>query len=313
MRLIRGLGLHLVDFVKSARSPTASRVRHARVVAAALILFAVASGRTAAESPDAPQQVAPAVPATVYVFRAMGGKFITPEMDKLAARIEAQGFAVSVFNYTGWVRPAKEAIKRYRGEGAKTPIIAIGHSAGGDSAIRFALWLNKAGVPVDLVITLDPTRIANRVPANVERFINIYNSSHALGGGDPSPAPDFRGSFASIDLRNYSDIWHLYMPRMAGLQDQILNKIIEVAAQPSAAIGPTIPIEYTLPPDEPFELWDCGVAVVVDEGETPGTVAAQFGVPEWAVVEINQIPADRPLASGQQLVVPRHLDAASTN
>lgn len=250
-------------------------------------------------------------PATVYVFRAIGGKFVSREMDDLAARIEACGFEVGVYNYTGWMRPSKQAVARYRSETVKSPIIAVGWSAGGDSAIRFALGLKRAGVPVDLIITLDPTRIANRVPANVGRFINIYNSAHAFGGGDPSPAADYKGHFASVDLRNYSDIWHLYLPRMKGLQDLILAKIVEVAAASGAAPGPAIPIEYTPPPDTPMELWDSGAAVVAEAGETAAEVAAQFGVPAWVVAEINRVDASRPLAAGQRLVVPRYVAAAT--
>ena len=275
---------------------------------AVLIQVAAPQGKAFAESPEATGATPPAV---VYVFRAMGGKFVTPEMDKLAEKVEAHGLDVEVFNYTGWIRPAKEAIRRYKSETVKSPIIAVGHSAGGDSAIRFALSLKRANVPVDLVVTLDPTRIANRVPSNVERFINIYSSTHTLGGGDPSPAKDFQGNFASVDLKNYPSIWHLYMPRMAGLQDKMVDKIVEVAALPSAGGAPSIPIEYAPPRDQPLELWDSGVAVVAAAGETAATVAAQFGVPTWVVAEINKVDANSPLPAGQRLIVPRYLGPAT--
>ena len=277
---------------------------------AALIQFGASSDQVFAQSTEADANAPPAAPAVVYVFRAMGGKFVTPEMDKLAEKIEARGLDVEVFNYTGWLRPAKEAVRRYKSETVKSPIIAVGHSAGGDSAIRFALALKRANVPVDLVVTLDPTRIANRVPSNVERYVNIYISSHTLGGGAPSPAKDFQGHFASVNLKNYPNIWHLYMPRMAGLQDKMADKVAEVAAGPVASSEPAIPIEYAMPRDEPLELWDSGVAVVAAAGETAAMVAAQFGVPPWVVAEINKVDADSPLAAGQRLIVPRHLGPA---
>ena len=218
----------------------------------------------------------------------MGGKFVTRDMDDLAAKIGANGFEVEVFNYTGWMRPAKDAIKRYRSEPVKPRIIALGHSAGGDSAIRFALSLKRAQVPVDLIIALDPTRIANRVPANVGRFINIYSSEHTFGGGDPTPAPDFDGHFASVDLKDYSDVWHLYMAKVTALQDVIVDKIVEVGTGAPPPPGASIAIEYSPPRDQPLELWDSGVAVVAGAGETAATVAAQFGVPAWAVAEHQQ-------------------------
>jgi hypothetical protein len=273
-----------------------------------LAALALAPGAGFAQSPD-PEAAGNTPTALVYVFRAMGGKFVTRDMDDLAAKIGANGFEVEVFNYTGWMRPAKDAIKRYRSETVKPRIIALGHSAGGDSAIRFALSLKRAQVPVDLIIALDPTRIANRVPANVARFINIYSSDHTFGGGDPTPAPDFEGHFASVDLKDYSDVWHLYMAKVTALQDVIVDKIVEVGMGAPPPPGESIAIEYSPPRDQPLELWDSGVAVVAGAGETAATVAKQFGVPPWVVADVNQVAADAPLAAGQRLVVPRHLAA----
>jgi pimeloyl-ACP methyl ester carboxylesterase len=282
------------------------RPREAALLTAAALLAVLApSGSSFAQSASVAVP-----PAEVYVFRPMGGKAFSKEMDNLATRIEAEGLAVEVYNYTGYTRPAKEAIKRYRDQAVKTRIIAIGHSAGGDSAIRFALALKKANVPVDLIITLDPTRIANRVPANVGRFVNIYSSEHTFGGGDPKPAADFAGHFASIDLKDYSDIWHIYMTGMATLQDAVVAKIMEVLESPALPADKPVAIEYVLPKDSPFELWDSGVAVIAGAGDTAASVAAQFGVPAWAVASINEIAADAPLAAGQRLVVPRRVAAA---
>ena len=296
------------SFVRIAAAAICRRCQPVLVLAA--LIVALAPGAGSAQSPD-PGAGATTPTALVYVFRAMGGKVFSKEMDNLAAKIQARGHEVEVFNYTGWMRPAKDAARRYRSDPVKPRIIAIGHSAGGDSAIRFALSLKRAHVPVDLIITLDPTRIANRVPANVARFVNIYSSEHTFGGGDPRIAPDFNGHFASVDLKDYSDIWHIYMPGMEGLQDAVVAKIAEVVAVPAAPDDSAVPIEYALPKDAPFELWDSGVVVVAGAGETAATVAAQFGVPVWAVAGINKVAADAPLAAGQRLVVPRRLATAA--
>jgi hypothetical protein len=252
---------------------------------------------------SAPAQAA----GKVYIFRAMGGNFATPEMDMLAGKIAAHGLEAEVFSYLNWVHPANEAIARYRGEAAKSPIIAVGHSAGGDSAIRFAQWLKRADVPVNLIVTLDPTRVASRVPGNVQRFVNIYCSSNALGGGAPLPARDFHGHFASVDLKNYPNVWHVYLPRISGLQDKVVAKIVEVAARPVVDEGPATKIEYPMPRGEPIELWDSGLPISVEDGETVASVAAKYGVPVWLIAEINKVdPASR-LSAGRQLIVPRHL------
>ena len=247
---------------------------------------------------------------TVYVFRPIGGKFATPEMDNLADKIRARGLEAEVFNYVDWIRPANAAIARYKSEAWKSPIIAVGHSAGGDSTIRFATWLKRAGVPVNLIVTLDPTRIAAQVPGNVERFINIYGSVNTLGGGDPKPAADFHGHFASIDLKNFHE-WHLELPKIAGLQDAVVDKIMAVVEQPEAAEAaeaPGVPIEYAIPRGDSLVLWDSGVTVAAAAGDTPATIAAQYGVPVWAVAAINHLDPERHLPAGQRVVVPRTFD-----
>ena len=41
---------------------------------------------------------------------------------------------------------------------------------------------------MSLLVTYDPNRFAHSVPANVHRYINLYQSSNVLGGGDLAPA-----------------------------------------------------------------------------------------------------------------------------
>lgn len=272
-----------------------------------VVLFIAALPLAGARSPAAFGAAPAPVLGTVYVFRPIGGKFATPEMDNLATKIRARGLEAEVFNYVDWLRPANAAIARYKSEVWKSPIIAIGHSAGGDSTIRFALWLKRAGVPVNLIVTLDPTRIAGRVPGNVERFINIYGSVNTLGGGDPKPAADFHGHFASVDLKNFHE-WHLELPKIAGLQDAVVDKIAAVAEEPVAAEAPGARIEYAIPRGEPIVLWDSGVTVAAEAGETPAMIAAQYGVPVWAVAAINHADPERHLPAGQRIVVPRTFD-----
>jgi len=269
-----------------------------------VVLFIAALSLAGARPPAAFGATPEPVLGTVYVFRPIGGKFATPEMDNLADKIRARGLEAEVFNYVDWIRPANAAIARYKSEVWKSAIILVGHSAGGDSTIRFALWLKRAGVPVNLIVTLDPTRIAGRVPANVERFVNIYSSLNTLGGGDPQPAGDFHGHFASIDLKNFHE-WHLYLPKIAGLQDAVVDKIAAVAEEPVAAEAPGVRIEYAIPRGEPIVLWDSGVTVAASAGETPTMIAAQYGVPVWAVAEINDIDPERRMPAGQRVVVPR--------
>ena len=196
---------------------------------------------------------------------------------------------------TGSGRPM-QAIARYKAEDLKSAIIVVGHSAGGDSAIRFAIWLKRAGVPVNLIVTLDPTRIAGRVPSNVERFVNIYCSMNTFGGGDPKPAADFHGHFASVDLKNFRR-WHLELPETAGLQDAVVDKIMAVVEQPAVPEASGGPDRISDP------ARGADRAVGFRRGGRRGSrrhrqrsIAAQYGVPIWAVAAINGIDPDTPPA-----------------
>ncbi len=270
-------------------------------LAAMIAFFAViaAAGATSVQAASDP-------PALVYVFRAMGGKFVTRDMDDLAALVRVGGSQVEVNNYTAWMAPARDAIRVYKAAAVKPRIIALGYSAGGDSAIRFALVLKKAQVPVDLIVTLDPTRIANRVPSNVRRFVNLFSSDHMMGGGEPKPARDFQGHFVAVDLKDYTRAVHLDMGGLIDLQEAIARKVDEAIAAPDVP-GPSVPIQYAPPAGVRLEIWDSGVPATVSAGETVATVAQQFGLPVWLVADVNDIDANTPLAAGQRIIVPRRL------
>ena len=275
----------------------------AGLTAVLVVLLALAGlGAAAAQSAD-PQ-------ALVYVFRPIGGKFLGKEMDRLADRLKGQGYVVTVSNYTGFAPPAKDAIRLYKAAAVKPRIIALGYSAGGDSAIRFALVLRRSQVPVDLIIALDPTRIANRVPGNVERFVNIFNSEHTMGGGDPKPARDFTGHFAAVDVKDFNDAVHLDISGVVELQNAMFDKIVEVVNSPDAP-GPSVPIAYAPPKGAALEIWDSGVPANATEGDTVASVAAQFGVPAWLVAQVNGIDSNKALKPGQRLIMPRRLSASA--
>ncbi|WP_421724818.1 LysM peptidoglycan-binding domain-containing protein [Bauldia sp.] len=286
----------------------ANASRTLRVLSIAVLIlvgagsFGAVDGARTAAAKDAP----PPVLGTVYVFRPMGGRLATPEMENLARKIQARGLEADVFHYANWIKPAKAAVARYQAEQWKSAIILVGHSAGGDSAIRFARWLKRAGVPVNLIITLDPTGIAGAVPGKVERYLNVFSSGRALGSGDPQPAKDFAGHFASVDLHEYA-ILHRHFPGITGLQEAVVDKVAATAEQPLAVDGASVRIGYPVPRGSPIVLWDSGVPVAAEAGDTAASIAARYGVPAWAIAAINDVEPGRSFSSGQRVVVPRHL------
>ena len=121
-----------------------------------------------------------------------------------------------------WRPVADEAIRDYRRD--PQPITLIGHSMGGDSALDFAEMLNQAGIPVSLLVTYDPTRIADDVPPNVERYINIYQSSNFMGGGNVVQGSRFHGHYASYNLKNHTEIIHINIEKADRIQEQLVDQ-----------------------------------------------------------------------------------------
>ena len=244
-----------------------------------------------------------------YVFRGMGGRFASTEMDHLSEKIKQSGVVeAEAYNHMNWSGPANEAIARYKKN--PQPIMAMGHSAGGDAAISFAWKLKQAGVPVSLIVAFDPTRKAASVPNNVDRFINMYQSINFFGGGYVRASADFRGHFATVDLRSYWEVLHVNMVKIRGLQDQVIAKVVQIATMPPVLEGPTVPIRYVMPRGEKIELWDSGVAIQTEPGDTARTVAQRYGVPVWAVAQLNNVGANTSFQPGKRLVVPRYLETS---
>ncbi|MGA7803063.1 thioesterase domain-containing protein, partial [Bradyrhizobium sp.] len=149
---------------------------------------AVVSAPPQAEAP-------PIVPrGRVYLFRGAMGLIFSRGMDRLTEKLERAGITANVYEFTLCSLITGPAIDEYRRD--PEPIILIGHSMGGRCALQFAEKLQDEGIPVSLVVTIDPAHLSPDVPLNVERFINIFLSKDVLGGGDIKPAPGFQGDYA---------------------------------------------------------------------------------------------------------------------
>ncbi len=126
-----------------------------------------------------------------------------------------------------WRNVATQAISDYRRD--PKPITVIGHSIGGDSAMSICRSARRRACPGGLLITYDPTRSAGQVPANVERYINLYQSSNFLGGGDPAPGRGFHGHYASFNLKDRPEVIHVNMDKFDRIQEQLAAKIRTMA------------------------------------------------------------------------------------
>src|SRR6516165_7144239 len=177
-------------------------------------------------------------------------------MDELAQRINRSGIAAGNYSHASWRGVADQAIADYRRD--PKPIAVVGHSIGGDSAIQFAEALEAAHVPVSLLVTYDPTRGAGRVPANVERYINLFQSSNILGGGDLTPGRGFHGHYASYNLKDRSEIIHVNLDKFSRIQELLAAKIRSMSLRGE---GEAVPLRIVFAATGPIELWDSGVAI----------------------------------------------------
>src|SRR5262249_30548204 len=157
-------------------------------------------------APDATPLVAEPSPIQpqghAYLFRGALGLIFSRGMDKLAAKIERAGITASVYEFTICGLITSTAIEDYKQ--SPFPIILIGHSMGGRCALQFAEKLRDEGIPVSLVVTIDPAHMSPDVPSNVERFINIFLSKDVLGGADIKPSKNFAGHYASYDMQQHA-------------------------------------------------------------------------------------------------------------
>ena len=296
-----GVTASLEDPGKSARPPTPPNelpVAHAAVQAK---LDAHTAPRTL------PRAVAQAAEprGRAYLFRGIAGLIYSRGMDELAQRINRTGVQAGVDTYLMWRGVANQAIRDYRRD--PQPITLIGHSMGGDAAVAFADYLNAADIPVSLLVTYDPSRFAGDVPPNVQRYINIYQSFNVMGGGNIISARGFHGHYASINLSAHGEIIHINIEKADDIQEQLVAKIVQIARTPAAGQGEAVPIRYAVPAASAIELWDSGVAVTAQAGDTLQSLATAHHVPIWALTQINAVSEEATLASGERIVIPRYL------
>jgi hypothetical protein len=269
----------------------------AAVFAAVLIAACLAGiGHAArAETPSAEPR------GRAYLFRGLIG-LIDWGMDDLAGRINRTGVAANINSHLMWRDVANQAITDYRRD--PKPISVVGHSIGGDAAVEFAEALEAAHVPVSLLVTYDPNRSAHKVPANVERYIDLYQSSNFLGGGDLGPGRGFHGHYASFNLKDRPEIVHVNMDKFDRIQEQLAAKIRSAGARGE---GEAVPLHIVFSSTGPIELWDSGEPVSAHAGDTLQTLAATYHVPLWALTQINGKPENAALTEGERIVVPRFL------
>jgi hypothetical protein len=274
-----------------------------RLAAAALLMILGSAGGSVLAAP-AGSEPGPDVDARVYIFRGDLGIFFSTGMDYLAAELNQRGLTAGIYPWENWKSLADDAIAYYRAH-PRARIMLAGHSRGGDGLVAMSWRLHDAHVPVALAIAVDPTRVVGKIPPNVERFINLYQSNNMLGGGAAQPTRAFHGTYATVNLADRIEMTHVTIDKTPALHQAIIPKFIEAARYRSPPPGSRIGIEYRVPAGAPIEVWDSGMQVSAGADDTPDTVGRRYGVPAWVVAQLNKISAEERIGAGRTLIVPR--------
>lgn len=195
----------------------------------------------------------------VVVLRGLLNIFSTG-MTTLTLVLRQAGFDATVHNHAEWRGLADRTATAALAGTLPRPLAVIGHSFGADDAIQLAGRLGAAGVPVDLLVTFDPSWIL-AVPRGPKRVLNFHQDRDTYARR-LSPGPGFDGR---IDNRQVNDESHLSIDKNATLHGEVLAAMEEVvvasaptsrpapiaiAASPVAP-PPPMPARLPLPPAPP--------------------------------------------------------------
>jgi hypothetical protein len=137
----------------------------------------------------------------------------------------------------------------------------------------------------------------------VQRYINLYQSSNMLGGGDLAPGRGFHGHYASFNLKDRPEMIHINLDKFDRIQEQLASKVRSAGVGASGAE----PLRLVIPAGVPIELWDSGVAVPARAGDTLQTIATTYHVPLWSLTQINKVSETATLTEGQRIIIPRYV------
>jgi pimeloyl-ACP methyl ester carboxylesterase len=135
-------------------------------------------------------------PVRAYAIRGLAGQIFSRGMNTLADELNAvDGVRCSVEDEASWfpydhvpmiAKTAREAAA------AGAAIVLIGHSMGGDAAMRVAVALGRDGIEVPLVACIDPTTFGcPQIPPNVIEARDYYQKVDPIGRGVLVPSAEF--------------------------------------------------------------------------------------------------------------------------
>jgi len=149
-------------------------------------------------------------------------------MNQMTKKLKARGVRAKVMSNGQWSGVARSIISRNKSGRVSYPIVIVGHSVGGQEAPRFSDTLAKAGIPVALVVGVDPGWSAPpKFTAGSPRVVNYWVGGTSRGNPYRSGG-SFSGSIQNIDIRSFSKADHVQIDKDPGVQSRIINLILSM-------------------------------------------------------------------------------------
>jgi hypothetical protein len=167
-----------------------------------------------------------AIAEEVYFFRGAFNVF-SRGMDQMVAQLRARGVNARSYSNGQWAGLARDIVARNKQGKVSYPIIIAGHSVGGQEAPRFADALARAGVPVALVVGVDPG-FAPPPPftAGSPRVVNFWIAGSARGNPYRSSG-SFSGSIQNVNIRSFgSTVDHVGIDKDPKVQARIVGLVM---------------------------------------------------------------------------------------
>lgn len=154
----------------------------------------------------------------VYMIRGFADVF-SAGINQMTSRLRRQGIKARSLSTGDWKGVAKDIIRRKKSGKVSFPIIIAGHSLGGVDAPQFANALGRAGIPVALVIGLDPGfPEPQRFGRGAKKVINYKIPS----GQNYRRGAGFKGSIRNI---NISGVDHVGIDKSPKVQNMVISQI----------------------------------------------------------------------------------------
>jgi pimeloyl-ACP methyl ester carboxylesterase len=178
-----------------------------------LFVFGASSATSAAASPGMHRKV--------YLLRGLTN-VLSPGLDQLADELGKRNIDATISNHAFWESLATEAIQDCK-SGRVSSIVLVGHSLGAGAAVSMAEQLQRAGVRVALIVTLDPVA-KTAVPGNVHLLKNFYLSSGV--GTRVERGGHFHGLLQNVDMGPNTELGHVSLTTAPSIQRQIMTDIV---------------------------------------------------------------------------------------